>query len=209
MRPMRQSTIVPALNAVRSWAVFGALGLAITAMVALHVLRPELDPIAQPVSFYVWGRHGWLLPVALGAFGMALLALMRALAGERTSRPRRILALVGSTLVVTAIVPCDPWFPWERPPTVSGLVHAIGAMLGPALLMYPMLALARPPNPRLGVVLFSILGLYNVALAGSATSLALGFLRDGPPLWIGLLERILAFAAVAWVGLVAWAARTK
>ena len=117
-------------------------------MAALHVAQPELDPIAQPVSFYVWGRHGWLLPVALGAFAIALLALACGRVDARTARPIRILAPVGAALLLTALVPSDRWFPWERPPTIAGLIHATTAMLAPVLLMWPMVALASRRDTR-------------------------------------------------------------
>ncbi|HUR57247.1 MAG TPA: DUF998 domain-containing protein [Opitutaceae bacterium] len=206
---MRQFPAEPAVTGMPRWAVLGPLGIALTAMAALHVVQSELDPIAQPVSFYVWGRHGWLLPVALGAFGVALLALARARADARTSRPIRILALAGATLLLTAIIPADRWFPWERPPTISGLIHAAAAMLAPVLLVWPMMAWAPSRDTRLHAARPWLLGLFLGGLAGSAASLALGFSRDGPPPWIGLSERILAFAAAGWVCGVAWRVKKK
>ena len=192
------------MTEVWRWVVSGALVIAIAAMVALHVLQPELDVIAQPVSFYVWKQHGWLLPVSLGAFGVALLALAVALAGGSAAWPRRILALVGFALLLTALVPSDRWFPWEGPPSASGLVHAAAAMLGPVLLLWLMVTLPPPRYSRLREVLPWIVRLYGAALVGSAGSLALGFLRDGPPPGIGLMERVLALAAVGWVCGFAW-----
>ena len=211
MRAMRPSCPAPTVNAVSRGAVLASLGVALTAMVALHLVQPELDPIAQPVSFYVWGRHGWLLPVALGAFGVALLALTLARpgAGGRTARPRQILGLVGTLLVLTALVPGDRWFPWEGPPTIPGLVHAGAAMLGPALLVWPMIAWAPPRDTRLRRALPWLVGVYFAGLTGSATSLGLGFLRDTPPPGIGLLERVLASAAAVWMGGFARQARAK
>ena len=206
---MLHSSAEPARNEAWRWAVWGAVGLAITPMVALHVLQPELDLIAQPVSFYVWGRHGWLLSVSLAGFGVALLALVGAATDERAAWPRRILALVGFALLLTALVPSDRWFPWEGPPSVSGLVHAAAAMLAPVLLLWPMATLAPPRHPRIRQALPWIVRLYSAALIGSAGSLALGFLRDGPPPWIGLMERVLAVAAMSWVCVVAWPARPK
>lgn len=206
---MRRSSVEPVKKGVRVWVVFVALGFALAAMAALHVIQPELDPLAEPVSFYVWGAHGWLLPVALGAFGIALLALARGLNDERLSRPRRILAPIGGSLLLAALVPSDRWFPWEGPPSFSGVVHAAAAMLAPVLLVWPMVSLAPGRNTRARRVLFWSVGLFIAALLGSAASLAVGFLREGPPPWIGMMERVLAVAAMSWVCAFAWQARIK
>lgn len=180
-----------------------ALGVALAAMGALHVVQPELDPVAEPVSFYVWGRQGWLLPVALAAFGVAVLVLARAPPAPPSPWSRRILVLIGAGLLLAAAVPSDRWFPWEHPPTLSGLVHAAAAMMAPALLVVPMVtraSRARRMQPWI------VLG-YVAALMGAAASLAIGFVRDGPPPWIGGFERLLALTAIVWVCAAGWSAR--
>lgn len=179
-------------------------------MITLHVVQPELDPLAQPVSFYLHGAHGWLLPVALGAFGFALIALARAGdAALATPRQRLLLALAGAVLLLTAVIPSDHWFPWEQTPTLSGLVHGAAAMIAPVLLIVPMLSLAPRRDSRPGRALPWIVRLYIGSVIGSGASLVLGFLHDTSPPWIGLLERVLAFAAVSWVGLLAWPAPAR
>jgi hypothetical protein len=189
-----------------SWGVLTALGVAVAAMAALHVVEPGLDPLQEPVSFYVWGRHGWLLPLALAAFGVALFGLARVPAGSRSVWPRRMIRLSGGALLVAAIVPSDCWFPWEDAPTVSGVVHAVAAMVAPALLLGPMRAW---PFRRVAGLRPWIVAGYFAALVASAGSLALGFWQDRSPSWIGLYERILACAAVAWVAGVAWPTRAN
>ncbi len=187
--------------------VFLAVGVAVAAMAALHVLQPERNPVAQPVSFYVWGAHGWLLSVSLGAFGVALVALARLQAGVWPSAAARSLVVSGTGLLLAALVPSDRWFPWEGPSTVFGLLHAAAAMLSPALLLWPMLAGQRTRDPRRRRTLAWTIGVYSLGLLASAVSLALGLVRDGPPPWIGLFERLLACAAVSWICVVAWPAR--
>jgi hypothetical protein len=174
------------------------LAIAALAMAALHVVQPALDPYAEPVSFYVHGAQGWLLPIALGAFGAAALALARAIRAVASSTSCRLLALFGAGMLVTAVIPSDAWFPWEARPSWHGLIHAAAAMLAPALLLFPMVATMRlhPAGAILAVV-------YGASLLVSATSLAVGFLRDEAPPAIGLAERILALAAVAWLILAA------
>jgi hypothetical protein len=188
------------------WTVLVALGVAVLAMSALHVFQPELDPVAEPVSFYVWGARGWLLPVALGAFGLAWVGLARAPAASRPARSRQIVATVGAVLLLAAIAPSDRWFPWEQRPTLSGLVHATAAMLAPALLLWPMVTWTRARDLRLRRVLACVAVAYGAALMASAGSLLLGLSRGGPPPGIGALERVLASAAVIWVSVIAWQA---
>jgi hypothetical protein len=139
---------------------------------------------------------------------VALLALVRGLDGAGAAALRHVLTFVGSGMLLTAVVPSDRWFPWEHPPTLAGLVHAAAAMLAPALLVYPMIAL-QPRRPRLRTVLHWIVGFYIASVVASAGSLGFGFWRDGPPPWIGLFERALALAAVGWVGVFAWPNRSK
>jgi hypothetical protein len=181
-----------------------ALGVAVAAMAALHVVEPVLDPLQEPVSFYIWGRHGWLLPLALAAFGVALFGLARVPAGSRSVWPRRMTRLIGGAMLVAAVVPSDRWFPWEHAPTVSGVVHAVAAMVAPALLLGPMRTWSLCRLARLRPWIIAI---YLAALIASAASLALGFWQDRSPPWIGLYERLLAGAAVAWVAASAWPTR--
>jgi hypothetical protein len=195
------------MHALRRRVVLVALGISMAAMTALHVVQPELDPLQQPVSFYIAGAHGWLLAVALGAFGIAPLVLEPAIGGPSRPGLKCVLTLCGAALLLTSLLRSDRWFPWERTPTLSGLVHAGAAMIAPVLLLIAMVLFVRPsaPGPRAPPVW--LVGLFLAALIGCGLSLAIGLSRDGPPPWIGLFERTLAGAAVAWVAAVAWPAR--
>lgn len=201
---MRRPSATSAFPAARRRLVLVAAGFAVIAMAALHLVQPELHPVAEPVSFYVWGRHGWLLCAALGAFGLALLLLARGPAAASSAASRRTLTLAGAVLLGAAAIPSDRWFPWEQTPTFSGLAHAAAAMIAPPLLLWPMLTWPPPQSPRARALLRWTTVAYAAGLGTSAASLLVGFLRDGPPPGIGLVERVLAFAAVAWVSLVAW-----
>ncbi|HYP18148.1 MAG TPA: DUF998 domain-containing protein [Opitutus sp.] len=184
-----------------------ALVLAVVAMTALHVLGRTLDPIRAPISFYVHGAYGWLLPFALAAFGAAAVSL--SLPGNRlrlSTRSRAALALFGAGMILTAIIPSDRWFPWEATPTWSGLVHAGAAIVAPLLLLAPMIGLARRSTrrPRAARLL---LVTYVGGLLSSGVSLLAGLLLDSSPPLIGLGERLLALGAVAWLALCARDAR--
>ncbi len=180
---------------------------AMAAMGALHLLRPDLSVIHQPLSFYVHGPHGWLLPVALMAFGGAGIVLGLSVRVEfRVSLASNWLIYFGAGMLLAAIAPADPWFLWEGPVSLLGAVHATVAVVAPPLLIGAMAELRRRRSgltrPR-KILLDAFAFAYLVGLGGSGVSLLAGFLQDTSPPFIGLAERVLALAAVAWLPLVA------
>jgi hypothetical protein len=70
-------------------------------VVALHVLRPDLDPLSHRLSDYANGDHGWLMAVVFGVTAAAALVLAPTVAtsGRTAGRRRTIRA----ALVVAAI----------------------------------------------------------------------------------------------------------
>lgn len=183
---------------------WGLLVVATGVMGLLHLFQSEINPVQQPLSFYVHGRHGWLLPLALATFGSSAAALSLSLARTSLSHwAARWLISFGLGMLVAALVPADRWFPWEGPASISGWIHAAVAVLAPPLLLGAMGFLRR----LAGVTLSSQLGLnvlalaYLVGLISSAVSLLVGFVGDRAPPLIGLTERVLALAAVGWLAL--------
>jgi Protein of unknown function (DUF998) len=79
-------------------------GLVIAAagvVVALHLLRPDLDPMSHRLSDYANGPHGWLMAVVFGVTAAAALVLAPIIASSgRTAGRRRA---IGVALVVAAI----------------------------------------------------------------------------------------------------------
>ena len=175
------------------WRMRCALGCAVLGMLALHVVQAELDPLTEPISFYVHGRGGWLLILSFTTFAAASLELSCMVVADR--RRKRALQGFALGMLVTAFVPSDLWFPWEQPPTWHGLVHAATAMAAPLLLLAPMYGGgSRERRPQAGFLVA-----YVGALFACAVSLAVGFAQRGAPPYIGLAERMLALVAVAWI----------
>jgi hypothetical protein len=168
-------------------------------MTLLHVLERDWDVMEQPVSFYVHGKAGLLLVLALAAFGLAALGLGWVRACLAPSR--RALIGFGLGMLVMAAVPSDPYFPWEAPPTWPGLVHAALAVVAPLLLLWPMYEASKGGAGNIRTGLRAILFVYIAALVGCGLSLVCGFWQDRSPPLIGLAERLLATVAVAWVAL--------
>lgn len=191
---------------VLAWLADGLLTIAVGAAALLHGIEPAIDVVQQPLSFYVHGTKGWLLPLALAAFGSAAVALgFRFHSAPADSRAARWLIPFGLGMIVAALVPSDRWFPWEGPVSVGGAIHALVAVVAPPLLLGAMWLLRRRSNAsQLAQAGLNVLAIFYLAgLVASALSLGIGFLSDRAPPWIGLAERLLALAAVAWLAVAA------
>jgi len=101
------------------------------AVVILHPLRPDLNPVTRAVSNYAVGPFGFLMTsaffmLALSEFALAQ-GLVRGLAGSRRATVSvALLHLAAVGLVVTGLFHSDMNVP--RPPaSASALVHWTGA----------------------------------------------------------------------------------
>lgn len=108
-----------------------AASYAMATIVLIHLLRPDDDPLASPISQYAVGRFGDFMTAALLVWGLAGWALAAALS-RRPSAPapsRVALGLwiaFGAGLVLASFVPVDvPYDMWHMSPT--GKVHVFGA----------------------------------------------------------------------------------
>jgi hypothetical protein len=45
--------------------------LSLVALIALHILKPELHPSRTMISRYALGPYGWIMALCFAAFGMA------------------------------------------------------------------------------------------------------------------------------------------
>lgn len=181
----------------------GLLAVSVAAMAGLHLVQPQLDPWREPVSFYLHGRGGGLLPLALASFGAAALVLSRRAVWCQAPGGRWALAGFGAGMVVTAVIGSDEWFPWEEAPSMGGLTHATVAVVAPLLLLVPMARSAELAAGRWNRAV-GWLAAYLVGLIASGGSLVVGLVQDRAPPWIGWGERVLALAAVGWMAEQAW-----
>jgi hypothetical protein len=72
----------------------GLVLVGVGAVVALHVVRPDLDPMRHRLSDYANGDHGWLMAVAFAVLGASMLVLapVAATTGRTPGRRRAIRA---------------------------------------------------------------------------------------------------------------------
>ncbi|MET0327773.1 MAG: DUF998 domain-containing protein [Luteimonas sp.] len=106
-----------------------ALALFLVAGVALHLLRPELDPVDSQMSLYLIGAWGPLLQIAYVALGVGMVSLGRGLRlahapASRSVAALLLFALAGASLSITA-------YAWMDLPGVDrsmeGLIHGVSA----------------------------------------------------------------------------------
>jgi hypothetical protein len=173
----------------------GGCLLFVLAVIALHAAQPDLSPLTDAVSYYVHGRHGALLTVALGALGLGSLGLSALLSVARAGRAvSGGVALWGSCLLLGAVFPADPRGSWSGPPSGAGLVHATAAMVG--FLALPSAAIARAVRSRAQVAL-ALCAAASLALFAASLWPTLG--AERPPVLLGLSERFLLATYVAWL----------
>jgi Protein of unknown function (DUF998) len=113
-----------AILALTSVAAFGAT------LVALHLLRTDVSPLAQGISHYGNGPYRWLLSVANGVLGVGGLALVLGLASGVAPAGRSVagLALLGLWSVAQLITAFFPIDAPGAPPTVAGRIHGLAGL---------------------------------------------------------------------------------
>ena len=191
----------------------GAAGVAVFAVsvLLLHVLQPELSPRDEAVSYYVHGASGWLLTVGLLALGIGSLflvgGLIRGVRGSGATSGRWLVATWAVCVLLGGAFRADPPGHWSEPPSVSGMIHGSAAMI--AFLALPAASLCLTRSFRrdsrwvtrarvLRVLAFAAL----ISLALFAGSLLPVFVRPGPPILLGLTERVLLAVYACWLATV-------
>ncbi len=197
------------LKTTRAAVLIGLATFTLTTL-ALHVLQPALSPRDEAISSYVHGNHGWLLTVGLIALGTASLALTAVLAtdGPGAKPGRWLLGVWGTGVLLGGLFSGDPPGNWSAPPSAAGMIHGNAAMVAFLALPSGALFLARSfrRDPRWKEAAPHLSGLAvatTVSLVAFYASLMPVFIRPGPPILLGLSERILVGLYVAWLAVVA------
>jgi hypothetical protein len=93
-------------------AVIAAAVVAVIALAALHVLKPNVHPSRNMISLYALGRHGWLMALCFAAFAAASASLFAALVAQISSLlggfGLAFLLLASVGLALAARFPMDP-----------------------------------------------------------------------------------------------------
>jgi hypothetical protein len=173
------------------------------AIVLLHVVRTDLDPVRQVMSEYANGRFGWFMTAAFYAMGVACVALAvrlgRAIERRRLSIAVRVMLGLGGVGLILAGI-----FEVERPAvpdTIEEVIHSDATLAAFTLIITAMLLFAVvcrwDPRWRDFRALASVLAVI-AALAGAFSPFA------GQTTWSGLAQRVLGLTVVAWLLLCAF-----
>jgi hypothetical protein len=211
--------ITLAAPAARAWALSGLALVAAgsLAVLALHVLAPEVDPVRRTVSQYALGPwkpvfDAGVLAVAVGS-ALVLSGLVRVgLVRWNGTAPALLAAWSAGLAVVVAFEKID----WSIGPTPTGYLHRYASLVAFFCLPAAALVVGRAwrGDTRWGRFAAWSRGLGVVSLMWLAPML-LGFVLrplTGVPWWrfvpLGLFERGVALTEVAAVLVLGcWAAR--
>lgn len=181
----------------RSAGMVGMAGSALflVALVALHVLRPDLGIAADYVSDYANGSFGALFATALYAHGIGNLALAAGLALELAPSRRGVtgsllLAVAAVGIVLAATFPTDPAGAAQ---TTVGRVHgaaATGAFPVEVLALF-LLGGAFTVGGRWRRATWQVAGIVGLALIW----LEVAIIRGGAP---GIPERAALVMLAVW-----------
>jgi hypothetical membrane protein len=180
----------------------------VLAVLALHVLQPSLNPRDEAVSYYVHGPFGWLLTAGLIALGIGSLGLVIGLlctvGGRWAGAGRGLVGVWGVGVLLAGVFRTDPPGHWSEPPSLSGIVHGNAAIV--AILALPLgalcLAMSFRQDGRWRSKGNRFLGLAvatGISLVLFMASLVPVFVRPGPPILLGLSERVLLAIYAVWL----------
>jgi hypothetical protein len=191
----------------------GAAGLALLALGALHILRPDLDPSRQMISEYAIGRFGWFMTVCFALFAAASGSLFVALMGNTSTlvgRTGLIFLLVAATGLATgAAFRTDPISTASDAMTFSGRMHGVSFMIGvPGVLSATLLlSLALRTNEAwVGLPLLLLTAIIWLSLAVMAIAIVVTMRHLGVYLSsiVGWTNRLFMAGYTLWVIVVAW-----
>jgi len=191
-------------------AAAGTIAVA-SIIIALHAIKPELEPSWRFISEYATGSHAWIMQFAFLAWAGSCAVLAVALRTEVRSATARagvgVLLVVSVALAVAGLFPQDPVTTKPGGGTTSGMLHAIASMIGiPGLPLAAMLTSAslwrtnRAWRPHRAIVMAAahatwISLVLMIAYLGWAVPRAGGFNAD---VWAGWMNRLVVATYLAW-----------
>src|ERR687897_2471199 len=187
-------------------------------LVALHFIKPGLDPSWHFISEYAIGRYGWMMVLAFLSLALSYISLFVAIRSQLQTIVGRIglaLRLVSALgLTIAEIFTTDPITVSEEAVTTEGTLHNLGGTLGLAMPFAAALVgwtLSR--NPAWSSArrpLFWATGLALVAYVGSFVSVGVMVSESGgkfgPDVLVGWPNRIEIMAYSVWLMVVSWQA---
>ncbi len=168
-------------------------------VLALHVLRSQMNPFSHTISEYVLGPFGSLMTLGFISRGLGELFLVLGLAWgtSRGSRSWTGLVFLALATVCSFLVAL---FPGDFHNTRLLLIHSSSAFLGFGSLIVAALAwsqsLRKHPDFRRSALTSLVIGLLML--------ISLVSLVFSPSSLLGLTERVLEIFIISWLGFMAW-----
>ena len=163
--------------------------IGVVAVVALHVLRPDLAPISHRLSEYAIGTYGGVMTAAFVCVGASLLTLAAAIVSADRRLCSRVTAvavgLAGVGMVVSGVYRTDV----SRSGATADALHSAASGLATLALIGAAVFWTAVASRRAAPVVLATMG-----LALGAVSPALHRSR-----WSGLSQRLLWLTLLAWV----------
>jgi hypothetical protein len=214
--PLRSAAAQDQVSVASRLAAAGVFAVALI-IVALHAIKPELEPSWRFISEYAIGRHGWIMELAFMIWAASCAALALALRREvRTFLGRAgvaVLLIVAAALVAAGLFPQDPVTAQPQEITTSGTIHAIASIIGipgipvAAMLISSSLWRSNPAwTPYRSTIMWPAHATW-ISLVLMATYLMWAVPRAGGfnmEVWAGLMNRLVVATYLAWQMAVAY-----
>jgi hypothetical protein len=181
------------------------VGVFVVAIVALHVLQPELSVVDEYMSVYALGAYGWLLQIGAIALGLAIivvaLGLRRTLAaGRRATAAWLALVIAGLGFVAAGVFVTDPTGTTDY--TLSGAIHDLAGFLSLLSLVTAAWLLWGAFSRTDG---YQHLARTQLLLAGVLTIVVVTLLAGLLP--VGIAQRTFYIVLVGWMFVLAVSVR--
>ena len=197
-------------------AVIGTAALAIIALAALHILKPEVDPRRNMISQYAIGRHGWVMTLCFAAFAAASACLFAA----RIAHVLSLLSWIGlvfllATAVGLAMAARFPMDPVSTPPgqwSFSGRMHGVAFLIGVPCQILAVLLLSLALRNQASYASLPLLVLTTVIWLSLVVMIAIMLIvgpgkpvnPNGPERFLGFPNRLFMVVYGVWLMVVAW-----
>jgi uncharacterized protein DUF998 len=196
--------------------VIGAAALALIALAALHILKPDVHPSRTMISQYALGRHGWVMALCFAAYGAASAGLFAALIADVPSLLGRVgLAFLLAAAVGLAMAARFPMDPVSTPPermSFTGKMHGVAFMIGVPCQLLAVLFLSLALSKQPSHASLPLLTLTAVVWLSLAVMIAIMLIvgpgkrpnPNGPERFLGFPSRLFMVTYGVWLIVVAW-----
>ena len=195
--------------------VIGAAAVALIALAALHILKPEVHPSRNMISQYALGRHGWVMALCFVAFAAASGCLFAALIARVPSLLGNIglvfLLAAAIGLVMAARFPMDPVSTPPAQRSFSGKMHGVSFLMGVPCQVLAVLLVSLALGNDTSYASLPLLVLTAIVWLSLVVMIAI-MLMVGPghgpnpsvPRMFGWSNRLFMVAYGVWLMVVAW-----